>query len=67
MRELSREFCRRAIAAAKVDASLRLKTDREIADLLLQMVWAELPWDDVRAAIVENAIDRLRGGDEGGE
>ena len=66
MPALSDEACGKLLEVAKVDAELRLKTDRQIADLLMSLVWAEIPWTDVRSAVVSAAIDRLRGDEEVG-
>jgi len=49
----------RLLDSARIDGELRKKSDVEIADLLLQEVWAEEDVTTKRCALIEHAIDRL--------
>jgi len=49
----------RLLDSARIDGELRKKSDAEIADLLLQEVWAEEDVTTKRCALIEHAIDRL--------
>lgn len=53
----------RVFRSAEIDEILRLVSDQELADLLLNRVWLNISVLDTEASIVSEAIDRLRSPD----
>jgi len=49
----------RLLAHLKNSLAMNKKTDKEIADLLIEHVWADFDIDSIQSAIVNAAIERL--------
>ena len=65
MREALRQnpgLAERIVKSAIIDGELAKKTNDEIADLLLEHVWADVETFTAKAGLLEIAIERLRAG-----
>lgn len=54
------EFTKRMTSALQIEDELKKKTDAEIAELLLQRIWAYQEIHSFESMLLEQAFERLR-------